>query len=201
MRVARPLLIYSQSPLITSLTRPSRHPVRRPPQHMAYSTPFLPLLKTVFEVSPELRVGNTRMMLITWPKSILEVFILCVAGYILARRGVLDRPTQKVSSFFNQLRQSLPATWSCGKDQRGRSTNSSEWLDIYGAISCAGVRFLIAEDFPHRAYSAVGLNLPWTETVVVEPTTSTLRVQGWGALSARIALTHAISTSTSSRNS
>ncbi|TFK48932.1 hypothetical protein OE88DRAFT_1633843 [Heliocybe sulcata] len=39
-------------------------------------TPILPLLKVVFE-------------------SILEVFILCLAGYILARRGVLDKKTQK----------------------------------------------------------------------------------------------------------
>ncbi|KZT24861.1 hypothetical protein NEOLEDRAFT_1163066 [Neolentinus lepideus HHB14362 ss-1] len=39
-------------------------------------TPILPLLKVVFE-------------------SILEVFILCLAGYILARRGILDKKTQK----------------------------------------------------------------------------------------------------------
>ncbi|EPQ52375.1 hypothetical protein GLOTRDRAFT_117738 [Gloeophyllum trabeum ATCC 11539] len=39
-------------------------------------TPILPLLKVVFE-------------------SILEVFLLCLAGYILARKGVLDKKTQK----------------------------------------------------------------------------------------------------------
>ncbi|GJE85291.1 hypothetical protein PsYK624_013700 [Phanerochaete sordida] len=48
-------------------------------------TPIGPLLKTVFE-------------------SILEVFLLCLAGYILARRGVLDRPTQKQ---LNRLNVSL----------------------------------------------------------------------------------------------
>ncbi|KIP06466.1 hypothetical protein PHLGIDRAFT_90850 [Phlebiopsis gigantea 11061_1 CR5-6] len=47
--------------------------------------PILPLLQTVFE-------------------SILEVFLLCVAGYILARKGVLDRPTQKQ---LNRLNVSL----------------------------------------------------------------------------------------------
>ncbi|RPD54979.1 hypothetical protein L226DRAFT_535635 [Lentinus tigrinus ALCF2SS1-7] len=39
-------------------------------------TPIGPLLKTTFE-------------------SILEVFLICFAGYILARKGVLDRATQK----------------------------------------------------------------------------------------------------------
>ncbi|THH30965.1 hypothetical protein EUX98_g3221 [Antrodiella citrinella] len=48
-------------------------------------TPVGPLLTTVFE-------------------SILEVFLLCVAGYILARKGVLDRPTQKQ---LNRLNVSL----------------------------------------------------------------------------------------------
>ncbi|OBZ67550.1 putative transporter C5D6.04 [Grifola frondosa] len=38
--------------------------------------PIVPLLKVVFE-------------------SILEVFLLCIAGYFLARRGVLDKVTQK----------------------------------------------------------------------------------------------------------
>ncbi|KAH8087206.1 membrane transport protein-domain-containing protein [Cristinia sonorae] len=52
---------------------------------MSEGTPVVPLLKTVFE-------------------SILEVFILCVAGYILARRGILDRPTQKK---LNRLNVSL----------------------------------------------------------------------------------------------
>ncbi|EKM57652.1 uncharacterized protein PHACADRAFT_170886 [Phanerochaete carnosa HHB-10118-sp] len=37
-------------------------------------------------------------------KSILEVFLLCLAGYILARRGVLDRATQKQ---LNRLNVSL----------------------------------------------------------------------------------------------
>ncbi|KAI0683874.1 membrane transport protein-domain-containing protein [Cytidiella melzeri] len=48
-------------------------------------TPIGPLLLTVFE-------------------SILEVFILCLAGYILARKGVLDRKTQKQ---LNRLNVSL----------------------------------------------------------------------------------------------
>ncbi|EJF56804.1 hypothetical protein DICSQDRAFT_93144 [Dichomitus squalens LYAD-421 SS1] len=39
-------------------------------------TPIGPLLKTTFE-------------------SILEVFLICIAGYILARKGILDRTTQK----------------------------------------------------------------------------------------------------------
>jgi hypothetical protein len=29
-------------------------------------------------------------------QSILEVFVLCIAGYVLARKGILDRKTQKV---------------------------------------------------------------------------------------------------------
>lgn len=37
------------------------------------------------------------------PQSILEVFIICLAGFILAQKGILDRNTQKVCplpSFF-----------------------------------------------------------------------------------------------------
>lgn len=49
------------------------------------SDTFLPLLQTVFT-------------------SILEVFLLCCAGYILARRGILDKKTQKQ---LNRLNVSL----------------------------------------------------------------------------------------------
>lgn len=52
---------------------------------MRRATPLLPLLKVTFE-------------------SIFEVFLLCIAGYILARKGVLDRPTQKQ---LNRLNVSL----------------------------------------------------------------------------------------------
>lgn len=48
-------------------------------------TPIGPLLQVVFD-------------------SILEVFLICVAGYILARTGVLDRKTQKQ---INRLNVSL----------------------------------------------------------------------------------------------
>ncbi|KAJ7760725.1 auxin efflux carrier [Mycena maculata] len=48
-------------------------------------SPFLPLLTTVFT-------------------SILEVFLLCLAGYILAGRGILDKKTQKQ---LNRLNVSL----------------------------------------------------------------------------------------------
>ncbi|KAH9923023.1 auxin efflux carrier [Amylocystis lapponica] len=52
---------------------------------MTDTTPIGPLLQTVFE-------------------SILEVFLLCVAGYVLAVRGVLDKKTQKQ---LNRLNVSL----------------------------------------------------------------------------------------------
>ncbi|KAI0337206.1 hypothetical protein BDW22DRAFT_1364370 [Trametopsis cervina] len=52
---------------------------------MGSDTPIGPLLLTVFE-------------------SILEVFVLCLAGYVLARKGVLDRKTQKQ---LNRLNVSL----------------------------------------------------------------------------------------------
>ncbi|KAJ7116499.1 auxin efflux carrier [Mycena epipterygia] len=48
-------------------------------------SPFLPLLATVFT-------------------SILEVFLLCLAGYVLAARGILDKKTQKQ---LNRLNVSL----------------------------------------------------------------------------------------------
>ncbi|KAG8830153.1 hypothetical protein FRC20_008480, partial [Serendipita sp. 405] len=50
--------------------------------HMSENGATLPLLKTVFE-------------------SILEVFILCFAGWILAIRGLLDKKTQKKLNILN----------------------------------------------------------------------------------------------------
>lgn len=46
------------------------------------STPIWPLLSTVFQ-------------------SILEVFLLCLAGYILAWRHIIDKPTQRVINHIN----------------------------------------------------------------------------------------------------
>ena len=63
-------------------------------------TPIGSLLHVVFAVSllrfhfP--RVNNVPDCAFTSTQSILEVFILCLAGYILAGRGVLDKKTQKV---------------------------------------------------------------------------------------------------------
>ncbi|THH12276.1 hypothetical protein EW146_g7772 [Bondarzewia mesenterica] len=46
------------------------------------STPIWPLLKTVFS-------------------SILEVFLICLAGFVLARKGILDKGTQKQINHIN----------------------------------------------------------------------------------------------------
>jgi hypothetical protein len=32
-------------------------------------------------------------------QSIVQVTLVCISGYVLARRGILDKPTQKVISF------------------------------------------------------------------------------------------------------
>ena len=77
----------------------SLQPPRSPhPRHSrsGMGTPYWSLIVTVFEVSS----SPTPI----WPlprradvlQSILEVFILCVAGYILARNGILDKKTQRV---------------------------------------------------------------------------------------------------------
>lgn len=65
---------------------------------MSDGTPVWPLLTTVFEVRHDFLLCCANSHLGSILQSILEVFILCVAGYILARKGILDRPTQKVSS-------------------------------------------------------------------------------------------------------
>jgi predicted permease len=39
--------------------------------------------------------------LITVFQSIIEVVILCAAGYILARAGILDKPTQRKLNVVN----------------------------------------------------------------------------------------------------
>lgn len=59
------------------------------------ATPFGSLLFVVFTVRPYQRV-STWPLTQTYLQSILEVFLLCLAGYILASRGVLDKKTQKV---------------------------------------------------------------------------------------------------------
>ncbi|KZT35375.1 hypothetical protein SISSUDRAFT_1131147 [Sistotremastrum suecicum HHB10207 ss-3] len=46
------------------------------------NTPIWPLLRTVFE-------------------SILEVFLLCIAGFVLAKKGILDKKTQKQLNILN----------------------------------------------------------------------------------------------------
>ncbi len=62
-------------------------------------TPIGPLLKTTFDVS--CLVGALCFYVFADPlvvtlQSILEVFLVCIAGYILARKGILDKTTQKV---------------------------------------------------------------------------------------------------------
>lgn len=62
--------------------------------------PILPLLSTVFAVCCDtLRRWWFQVDVAddTWARqAILEVFILCTAGYVLARKGILDKTTQKV---------------------------------------------------------------------------------------------------------
>ena len=37
------------------------------------------------------------------PQSIVQVTLVCIAGYVLARRGILDKSTQKVVTFISHL--------------------------------------------------------------------------------------------------
>lgn len=85
----------TSSPSLLPLTPPSRADTPAHAQLMGDSTPIGPLLQTVFEV----RFHSAYTVALTHVRaaqSILEVFILCLAGYILARKGILDRTTQKV---------------------------------------------------------------------------------------------------------
>ena len=60
-------------------------------------TPIGPLLETVFEVCIFFHnYGSLRLIIHLCGQSILEVFLLCLAGYILAWKGILDKATQKV---------------------------------------------------------------------------------------------------------
>lgn len=59
-------------------------------------SPFLPLLTTVFTVRPPRVPLSRNCAHFSFGQSILEVFILCLAGYILAWQGILDKKTQKV---------------------------------------------------------------------------------------------------------
>ena len=44
---------------------------------------------------------TVKVLLITVFQSIIEVVILCAAGYILARAGILDKPTQRKLNVVN----------------------------------------------------------------------------------------------------
>jgi hypothetical protein len=55
-------------------------------------TPVGPLLVTVLSVSAPVSTRHVPHP----PQSILQVVLLCLAGYILARQGVLDKKTRKV---------------------------------------------------------------------------------------------------------
>ncbi|KAH0581332.1 hypothetical protein H2248_012424 [Termitomyces sp. 'cryptogamus'] len=46
-------------------------------------------------------LGPTSRLLLTVFDSILEVFLLCLAGYILAKQGILDKKTQKQINHLN----------------------------------------------------------------------------------------------------
>jgi len=59
------------------------------------SETFLPLLQTVFTASSCLLSSPQRLTLSCFGQSILEVFLLCCSGYIMARVGILDKKTQK----------------------------------------------------------------------------------------------------------
>jgi hypothetical protein len=45
--------------------------------------------------------STVKVLLITVFQSIIEVVILCAAGYILARAGILDKPTQRKLNVVN----------------------------------------------------------------------------------------------------
>jgi hypothetical protein len=66
------------------------------------NTPFSELLLAVFNVGL-LDPRSVELIDIITFQSILEVFILCLSGYLLARRGVFDKKTQKVCSILRNL--------------------------------------------------------------------------------------------------
>ena len=62
-----------------------------------FETPVGPLLVTVFTVgATRLFLSESDLLFFSCNKSILEVILLCIAGYVLAIRGILDKKTQKV---------------------------------------------------------------------------------------------------------
>ena len=58
--------------------------------------PIPALLYTVFTVCSSVFFYFRSRVLTTHLQAILEVFLLCLAGYILAAKGILDKKTQKV---------------------------------------------------------------------------------------------------------
>jgi transcriptional regulator GlxA family with amidase domain len=50
---------------------------------------------------------SVKTLLLTVLSSITEVVILCTAGYILARAGILDKPTQRKLNIVNGAQRSV----------------------------------------------------------------------------------------------
>lgn len=75
-------------------------------------SPIWSLFQTVLGVSaPRRRRRPLLFSPCSFPQSIVQVTLVCISGYVLARRGILDKATQKVVTFISHY--VLPHRLTC----------------------------------------------------------------------------------------
>jgi len=74
-------------------------------------SPIWSLFQTVLGVSAPRRRPPLLFSPCPFPQSIVQVTLVCISGYVLARRGILDKSTQKVVTFISH--HILPHRLTC----------------------------------------------------------------------------------------
>jgi hypothetical protein len=96
---AAALYIIFTPPLASATTSPPLHPMSPSPTSVGDS-PIWILFQTVLGVSTP-RHPPLYCSPCSSPQSIVQVTLVCISGYVLARRGILDKSTQKVVTFIS----------------------------------------------------------------------------------------------------
>ena len=105
-----------------------------------------------------LRVWTLTSLLWCVLQSILEVFLLCLAGYILARKGVLDRPTQKVChiAILGLLLRGGMGVGQAYRSSKGRCVEVRPCADVVRVLRYPRCGIRVREDTPQRRASHGG---------------------------------------------
>jgi hypothetical protein len=89
-------------------TRDTLRSCHTPPHSMSPpapegDSPIWPLFQTVLGVGTRTTSSPVVSLTVLISQSIVQVTLVCISGYVLARRGILDKLTQKVVTFIFHL--------------------------------------------------------------------------------------------------